>query len=356
MQKQRLVRFTMLVLCFSLCLFFIVSFMFNESGIAGEKGHSQVLVERAQPVRALHFVTFKLSKQDALNIIDKAKIAGFNTLILGIAWRNSTILNSMPWIEPNVDSWSRDDLVSVVRYASKNGMKVIPNIPLLTHQKVFLKNPFPDLMFNSVTYDPRQERVYEIILPIIDEVIDLLQPEAIHIGHDEVVGWTKRHYERLLKENEKMLPAKLYLADVMRIYSHLKKRDVETWMWGDMLISPKEFSSMRAGALHGSVDGYGKKLRDSLPKDIVITDWHYFDNQINFPSLSVMQKEGFRVIGSTWKKEKTIKYFSRYASKHSAYGMMATTWWPVQSKDWGVVDNIISFSGEAFRKDFPDVE
>jgi hypothetical protein len=36
--------------------------------------------------------------------------------------------------------------------------------------------------------------------------------------------------------------------------------------------------------------------------------------------------------------------------------MIATTWWPVQGKEWDVVDKILRESGEAFSKDFPDAK
>ncbi|MFZ0257665.1 MAG: hypothetical protein WAN46_18950, partial [Gammaproteobacteria bacterium] len=111
---------------------------------------------------------------------------------------------------------------------------------------------------------------------------------------------------------------------------------------------------MLAKHLHGTAPGYGKALRDKLPHDIVISDWHYFDNQKDFPSLTTMQKEGFRVIGVTWKKPKTIRNFSRYAAQHSAYGMMATTWFHVQRQEWDVVNQIISESGSAFSRAFAD--
>jgi hypothetical protein len=125
-------------------------------------------------------------------------------------------------------------------------------------------------------------------------------------------------------------------------------------MWGDMLISKEEFTDIPDDHLHGSKPGYGKALRDKLPRDIVICDWHYRQNESEFPTMAAMQEEGFRVIGTTFKKEATISNFSEFASKHSAYGMMATSWFYVQRQQWDTVDRIIELSGEAFQKDFSD--
>jgi hypothetical protein len=113
---------------------------------------------------------------------------------------------------------------------------------------------------------------------------------------------------------------------------------------------------MKPGPLHGLKAGYGKPLRDKLPKDIVICDWHYADEQPEFPSLAALRKEGFRVLGATWTKEVTIQNFSRYAAQHGGEGMIATSWSHVQKKEWDVVEKIMRTSGEVFKKDFPDAK
>jgi hypothetical protein len=110
-----------------------------------------------------------------------------------------------------------------------------------------------------------------------------------------------------------MVPADLFARDVERIHGYLSQKGVETWMWADMLLDPAEFPGASSKHLHGVAAGYGKALRNRLPRDIVMCDWHYGDEQGSFPSMAVMQSEGFRVIGATWKREETTRNFSRYA-------------------------------------------
>ena len=345
MNRRIYVSFIALVACLYVCV-----------GTEIVRADDSMTLSSSQKIRALHLVTLSSSVKNVKGLIDTAKSASFNTIILGICWRESTRLNSMPWIT-SPTAWSREELVSVVEYARAKGMLVIPHIPLLSHQHVLLKKPFPDLMYNGRTYDPRNDRVYEIIFPILDEIIDLLHPHAIHIGHDEVVGWTRKHYEKgILEPGETILPAQLFLYDTNKIYQYLKSRGVATWMWGDMLVSPDEFPTMWPGGLHGSADGYGADLRSRIPKDIVISDWQYDDKQKEFPSIDAFRRDGFRVLGSTWKREDTIHNFSRYAASHGAGGMVATTWYHVQNREWDVVDRIIKVSGETFAKDFPDAK
>ncbi len=310
------------------------------------KSAKQEALESSTKIRAWHFVLRAVSPDRARWMVDEAHKAGFNTVQVSVT--DGVKLSKAPW-QPLGDAWSTDEFKEWVNYARSYGMEVVPEIKLLTHQEKFFQGHFPDLMFNKVTYDPRQEAVYtDWVFPLLDEIITLINPRVIHIGHDEVVGWNLRHKLKTLNQGESMLPAELFLTDVLRVHSYLKKRNIETWMWGDMLISPDEFPTMLDRHLHGGTGGYGKIMRDKLPRDIVICDWHYFDDKSDFSSLSVMQKEGFRVIGATWKKSETILNFSRYAAEHSAYGMMATTWFHVQKKEWDIVEKIIKESGKAF--------
>lgn len=65
--------------------------------------------------------------------------------------------------------------------------------------------------------------------------------------------------------------------------------------------------------------------------------------------MAVMQGEGVRVVGATWKREATTRNFSRYALSRHAYGLMATTGLHVQQNDTELVNWIIQASGGVFR-------
>jgi hypothetical protein len=315
---------------------------------------------QAKPVRALHLVANNMTVDDARRLIDKAEEAKFNTIILGLPWRSGVRLRSTPWIIAGSKTWSRDDLLAVVNYARKKNMEIVPQLPLLTHQELFLAPNFPELMFNHKTYDPRKVDVYRYIFPVIDELIDLIRPRAVHIGHDEVLGW--RPGKNWLKQGEKLLPPELFVEDVVHLHTYLKNKGIETWMWGDMLVSPAEFPSMISKELHGIAPGYGKQLRDKLPREMVICDWHYSGESADFPSLSTLKREGFRVFGVTWRERNTTINFSRFAGMNGAEGMIASTWVVLNSEgkntvnSWEEVERIISESGAVFSKDFPDAK
>jgi hypothetical protein len=308
-------------------------------------------VGHEQPVRAWHFVLRRVPIVNARQMVDKAASAGFNTLVVQLA--DGVKLPAAPWT-PKPGAWSTAEFRNWVAYARQRGMTVVPEIKLLSQQNKFFQANHPGLMYNKSTYDPNNPAVYDKVIAFMDVLIELIDPAAIHIGHDEIAGHKEKSRKKHLRPGEQPLPAKLFLEHVVKMHRYLKSRDVETWMWGDMLISPDEFPGMRSQPLHGVLPGYGKALRRSLPKDIVICDWHYADKQLDYPSLATFRREGFRVLGATWKNPKTLRNFSHYAANNGADGMIATTWSYVQRKEWDVVDSILENSGTIFKSNFPD--
>jgi len=124
------------------------------------------------------------------------------------------------------------EFISWVTYARARSLDVIPEIMLLTHQEKFFQEHHPKLMFNKSTYDPRNEETYSAVFALLDEIIEAIHPKAIHIGHDEVAGYQPYSTKKWLRLSETMLPADLFLQDVIHIHTFLKQKKVETWMWG----------------------------------------------------------------------------------------------------------------------------
>lgn len=294
-------------------------------------------------VRAAHFVLRNVGLDEAKRIVSLARRAQFNTLVVQLA--DGVAFPSMGEI-PRSDAWSVEEFRSFLDYVRQNGLRFIPELQLLTHQEKLFRGAYPELLYNGYTYDPRKEETYERVFAIMDEIISLSDPDAFHIGHDEVEGPGKSRSR--LKEGETPLPAELFLQDVERLHRYLSEKGIETWMWGDMLISAREFPGMLSRHLHG--DRAYADLRGRLPRDIVVTDWHYDDGQEAFPSSAAFLRAGHDVLGSTWKNERTTRAFSRYVAGlgPGARGMVATTWWHVQRDDWAVVEEILRTSGAVF--------
>jgi len=282
-------------------------------------------------VRAVHLVIAPgISPEDIKAQIDRAYFGHFNTLILQM--KNFVRLKSMGKAAPD-NAWSVPEFLEVAGYARENGLEFVPELKTLTHQETLIGREHRGLLFGKRVYDPSKKEVYDVIFPILSELIDLVHPDNIHIGHDE---------------GDVSLPADLFLEDVNRIHQFLRGKGVGVWMWGDMLISPAGFPSMNPKFLHGNADYV--KMRHKLPKDIVICDWHYNEPGGRFPSSQAFAEEGFKVLGATWQGERMIKSFSAYIADlpKNGEGMIATTWFGALKHNTNRLYGIIASSGDAF--------
>jgi len=285
--------------------------------------------------------------------ISYARKSRMNAIVLYI--NNRIALNTLR-NQAKSDVISLTELKDIVTYASESGLEVIPLMNLLTRQShggLMLRAERLGVvhrMYNVDTYDPNDSNNYKLVFRVLDEIIGEIHPRKIHIGHEEVLGSYPKHRKILADKGERMLPADLFLKDVITLHDFLEKRNIETWMWGDMLISQQEFPEMRKVGVNGNLPGYGKPLRKKMPKDLVVCDWHYKDKQQDFPSAKTFADEGFRVIGTTWDTPSTTLNFTRYMSTKvgsNGMGMLAGIWgfWkqsPEESYD------LITTSGNMF--------
>ncbi|GBD00039.1 Beta-hexosaminidase [bacterium HR17] len=227
-----------------------------------------------------------------------------------------------PWSLP------REGAQRLLDIARANGMEVIPLVPTLSHceylfgalggEKPKVNADIAEDPDSAYLYCPTNERTYRLVFDLLDEVLTLFRPTWVHIGHDEVLnrgrfGQCSRCQGTPLHQ--------LFAADVQRLYKFLKARGIGTMMWGDMLLRPDEASD----AAHGGEPHNFWLARRLLPKDIVVVDWHY-QPAPQYPSVGVLRREGFTVIGATWRNFLNILGFARAARDYGAWGMVQTTW------------------------------
>lgn len=297
-------------------------------------------------IKAIHIVAFKVSVDKLIEIVQTAAELEYNTIIIQVS--KGVELENSPWT-PIEGALNKDDLRKVIKIAQDNDIEIIPEIKFLTHQEKLLENNYPHLMYNSVTYDPSKKEIYDIIEPLIDELIELFSPPAIHIGHDESPGWPSTFTNTRLNKSESPLTAELYLLSVKKLNSILSMRNINTWMWGDMLVSPSEFPSMLSRHLHGSYKGFGKELRKRIPREVTIADWHYYDKQTEYPSIKSFSSENFTVLGASFKNTKSIRNLTKYASNNGASGMITTTWFLVPHQKWAELYETMEISSKYFE-------
>ena len=304
-------------------------------------------------MRALHFSIRNLSMPKLRMLTDKARRARVNMLIV---WLADDVRFNSGAVIPRPTAISKEQLVSLKDYANASGMEFVPHLSLLTKQHRFFRDTRPELMYNNVTYNPALPELYELIFPYIDEIIETLQPAAIHIGHDEVEGvfprsrrevMTKQKQKRRLKEGDKILPPWLFLHHVKKVNNFLTERGVETWMWGDMLLAKEDFPEV--GRNLNGFFGYADLL-PMLPANIVICDWQYWYTGTDFRTTRLFASKGHTVFGATWREFENIQNFSHFiaAMGQEPRGMIATTWFLARQDDQEIVDRIIEESGRYY--------
>ena len=206
------------------------------------------------------------------------------------------------------------------------GMEPIPLLETLGHtQWLFYNGQNKDLMQDPdskdpFAYDTLNERTYQVLLPILSEIVDVFKPKFVHIGHDEV-----RNRDRFpARANGIALGfEKLFVDDTIRLHDHLKSLNVGTMIWHDVALS----------------EAYREKILPALPKDIVISNWHYETNS-DYPSLRLARDAGFPVIGASWFASGNPEAMARAVAKDNLFGALQTRW-------TGYFGNSSIFDGQA---------
>lgn len=315
--------------------------------------------------RGFHLVLKDITTNTAKAAIDRLRRCHYNMIILSI----SNNVNFQTLVDQNLArdcAWSTSEFMDVVNYAKKSGMNVIPELRFLSHQQDFMSpvipGPYASLMWpdgSEKTYNVDSSRVYtDFVFPYIDDVIAVMNPATIHIGHDEVY-----HINGVDNPDPSYLTGQKFMNDVIAINNYITAAGKKTMMWGDMLIKPSEFPDMHPGPINGNTDYVNQRV--NLPSNIAIVDWHYREKNPQgdvetFPSMLTYASNN-EVYGATFDTYTVTREFARYTannySNSNVMGMVATSWArivlaatnnPNATDDWVAFDAIVKQSGEAF--------
>ncbi|SFB39299.1 hexosaminidase [Cohnella sp. OV330] len=180
---------------------------------------------------------------------------------------------------------TQDEARELVQYCKARFLDVIPEVPSLSHCDYLLINhpeiaerkndPYPD------TYCPSDERSYALLFDVLDEVLDVFEPETVHVGHDE-------YYSIGLCERCKGKPAeKLYADDLSRIHGYLAEKGVKTMIWCEKLIDAMDTSGKPWGGAerpmvsHETGVPFGETIPPTfkaigmVPKDVHMLHWYW---------------------------------------------------------------------------------
>lgn len=292
--------------------------------------------------RGIHVLVNTPDDVDALSGQLPALAAlGINVLIVEINYHYAYA--SHPELQEE-NPIGRERVQKLVKSCRTQGIRLIPQLQCLGHQSwevqtFALLRHYPEFDETPGQYPnnagiycrswcPRQPALHPILFDLFDELLDVFEADALHVGMDEVFLIASEYCPRCKGAN----PGELFAQAVNDYYAHLvKKRGAEMLMWGDRL-------------LDNAVMGYGEweaatnqthTAVDRMPKDIIICDWHYELCQA-YPSVPFFIEKGFRVWPSGWKEPNAIEAFMAYTQQYQSerlLGYLCTTWGAVKPDD-----------------------
>ncbi|MBR5252431.1 MAG: family 20 glycosylhydrolase [Clostridia bacterium] len=177
---------------------------------------------------------------------------------------------------------SKADLRRIVDHCRLLGLNLVPELQSLSHA-YYLTLAHPEIAERPHErwpdhYCPSNDKSYELYFEVAEELLEVIEPTQVHIGHDEV---------RVLGEcplcREKS-GHELLAGDINRLYNFYNARGIKIMMWGEMVQNFTSWKGMPTGGVeHNHVDKYGRKYHlpttyeaaHMIPKDILMFDWYY---------------------------------------------------------------------------------
>lgn len=170
---------------------------------------------------------------------------------------------------------TQEEMRALIDYCRNRGLEVVPEVPTLSHSDyIVMAHPelneraddtYPD------TYCPSNPKTYEIVFDILDEVIEVFTPRAVHIGHDEVYTLAKCELCRGKK------PVDLYVGDIVKINDYLKSRGIRTMMWCEKMFKTHYSDGWPiGGSANPGLDIPALyECAGRIPKDVILINWYW---------------------------------------------------------------------------------
>ena len=225
----------------------------------------------------------------------------------------------------HVPTWamSKSDLKQEIAFARRYHLAVTPLVESVGHMGWLVGDPgyagLAEDPQTSYAADPTNPKTYQFLDRLYDEVLDTFHSSVLCIGGDEVNLRGRYPYR---SQGRYPTLADAYIAHVTRLHDDLKRKNVRTMLWGDMLLAPGE----AAGDANAPSLADARQMRARLPKDILIADWRYSAND-DFRSPQIFQSSGFGpVLGTTWDSPRDIARFAQSLVAAHQAGLLQTTW------------------------------
>lgn len=249
----------------------------------------------------------------------------------------------------------KETVKALVAACRAHGIRLVPEFQSLGHQS-WAEKTFPLLVkypqldespgkyagnkgtdpwgneFYCRSWCPLHPDLQPIINDLYDELIDVFEADALHVGMDEVFIIADADCPRCAGKPT----GELFAQAVNDAYDHIvRKRGKEMMMWADRLLDGK---ATGYGEWEASMNGTNTAI-DGIPKDIILCDWHYEPKyplqetpRSTFPSVRIFVDKGFRVLPTSFRNVKAVKSFidqSLAVPSDKVLGHLCTVWHPL---------------------------
>jgi hypothetical protein len=298
-----------------------------------------------RPWRALHvigYTTDERLERLAQQLPQLAEL-GINCLILEVNYGFE--FQSHPELRQGERQITKGGASKFLAACRKNGIELVPQFMCLAHQS-WSRNTFPllskypelDLTPGAFPnnegiycreWDPMNPKTNEIVFALIDELIDVFEAKAFHVGMDEVFLLSSEH----APSTKNLDPADVFAKVVYDLHGHIvKKRGLTMLMWADRLIDGNQLDF---GEWEASKVGTAPAV-DKIPRDIILCPWHY-ELRDKYESLPMFIEKGFRILPASWKKTDATLALIRDARANQRDGRVVGhifTTWSQRREDW----------------------
>ena len=298
---------------------------------------SFIQFSKAQEIVGVHLLDY--TSDQALSTLaddlDGLKRLGVNTLFLEVDYHFD--FKSHPELIQTEQPITKKGAEKFAKLCAEKGMKIIPQFQCLGHQS-WEKNTwkllevYPELDLtpgafpnNDSIYcrewDVMNIRVNQIVFPMIEEIIAAFNSDGVHLGMDEVFLLGSPKSPSTVGKD----PAFLFGKTIREFHQYFTvRKHKQLYIWGDRLIDGPKYGY---GKWESSFNGTAAAI-DSIPKDIIICDWHY-NQQKKYPSVDLFLEKGFRVLPSSWKDADAAEALIRYSfakQNENMLGHLFTLW------------------------------
>lgn len=172
------------------------------------------------------------------------------------------------------DALNRKELATLAADLRTAGMTVIPLVQSLGHAEYILRHDefaaLRESPAHTSQYDPLSATSQTFLKDMIDEIIDITQPEQyFHLGGDET--WNLGQSEKCRETVKKIGTGGLYLKHMLPLFEHLNKHNLRPIIWPDIVLAHPE-------------------VIDQIPPYVAMMDWDYWTGGKRWPDIRIWGK------------------------------------------------------------------